>query len=378
MGKAAEYAVFMQKVYLIAKGTQLASDSIALAIIGVDIAIQLEEIEKSHAGQEEKNRAKLLLLSQLAVMGGIHVLAVKGDLPLLTGSGRKLVLHFPDNQGPPVATVTGMEGPSALRFSQKDISPTTGDKSMTIEELADSIKQGWKGGPIDVVTAPDGSLVSLDNRRLVAAQMAGVKEVPVAYHSPKEPFPPARAQADEFKLKYNIRRLQDGTLVVGGTEGEIVFPKGFRPSTFGEAAMVRTANQGNIPGGGRFPLWGRLEKPATRPPSAPRPGVPTPTQIGKQIGEAAGRGGNLDEVSRQLSDLKLPQVQAAEAAEAALWATGMRSARPVTLEDLSVAVPIAQAGRGQPILLVKPDGSVVSARADLSWQGWGMKVESVK
>ena len=378
MGKAAEYAVYMQKVYLVAKGTQLAADSISLAIVGVEIAIQLEEIEKSHASREEKDRAKLLLLSQLAVMGGIHLLAVKGDLPVLTGSGRKLILHFPDNQGPPVATLAGMEAPSALRFSQKDISPTTGDKSMTIEELAESMKQGWKGGPIDVVTAPDGSLVSLDNRRLAAAQMAGLKEIPVAYHGAAEPFPPARAQAAEFKLKYNIRRLEDGTLVVGGTEGEIVFPKNYRPANFGEAAMIRTANQGNLPAGGRFPLWGRLEKPATRPTSPGGPSAPTPTQLGKQIGATAGGGGNLGEVGRQLSDLHLPQASAVDAAEAALWATGMRPGRPVTLDDLSVAVPIAQEGRGQAILLVKLDGSVVHAKADLSWEGWGMKVESVR
>ncbi len=377
MGLAAEYAVYMQKVYLFSKGTQLAADTVSLAIISVETAKQLDEIENSHAPREEINRAKLLLLSQLGIAGGLHALAIKGDLPQL-GGGRRLTLHFPDNQGPPVATITGMEAPSALRFSQKDVAPTTGDRSMTIQQLADSIKQGWKGTAIDVVETPDGSLVSLDNRRLMAAQIAGVKEVPVAYHSPNEPFPPARAQADEFRLKHNIRRLQDGTLVVGGTQGEIVYPKDFRPSTFGDAAIVRTANQGNIRPGERFPLWGRLEQPAIRSPRSVAPGAKTPTQLGREIGEAAGRSGDLGAMGRKLNELTLPQTQAVEAAEASLWGTGMRPARPVTLPDGSVAVPSAQAGSGQPILLVRPDGSVVRARADLAWEGWTMKVDAVR
>ena len=161
-----------------------------------------------------------------------------------------------------------MEAPGGLKFSQKDVSHLTGDKTMTIEELAESMKKGWKGSALDVVELADGSKVSLDNRRLLAAQMAGIKEVPVAYHNPKEPFPAARAAADEFKLKVNIRQLDDGTLVIGGTKGKIAYPKDFRPANFGEAALVRTANQGNLKSGGKFPLWGSLDQPRIRTPSA--------------------------------------------------------------------------------------------------------------
>jgi hypothetical protein len=54
-----------------------------------------------------------------------------------------------------------------------------------------------------------------------------------------------------------------------------VYAKGLVPATYGEAALFRTANQGNIPGEGRFPLWGRPELPRVRPVKV-KPGPATP------------------------------------------------------------------------------------------------------
>jgi hypothetical protein len=185
------------------------------------------------------------------------------------------VLHLPDEGGPPLALVGGNEAPRGLRFSQKDVAPRTGDGKLTIEQLTENMKtQGWKGDPINVVELPDGTKISLDNRRLLAAQNAGLQEIPVTYHAANEPFPPQWA-ADGFELDVNIRRLADGSMVTGGTQGEVVFRKGTLPKTYGEAALFRTANQGNIKGTGtKFPLYGRLDQPVVRAPRAPAPQGP--------------------------------------------------------------------------------------------------------
>jgi hypothetical protein len=252
----------------VSTSTRIAADVVTIFAFSVETAKQLDEIQNGPGSQADKDRAKALILSQLAGSVGLLGLSIKGELPQL-GGGRKLILHFPDKNGPPVANVGGMEAPGRLKYTQKDVGHMTGDKKLTIEELTESIKKEWKGSAIDVVEFPDGSMSSLDNRRLLASELAAVKEIPVAYHSPNEPFPPARAAANEFELTDNIRRLDDGTLVVGGTKGTIAYPKGFRPTTFGEAVLVRTAKQKNVRPGERFPLWGSYEKPRIRYPKSP-------------------------------------------------------------------------------------------------------------
>lgn len=271
MAEGATKAIGAQQAYLAYTGVRVAADAVGLVVVGVDTIQQLEAIEHSTAGREDKDRAKLILLTTLAINGGMFALMVKGELPKL-GGDRQLILHYPVKGGPPVANVGGMEAPTGIKFSQKDVSGLTGDKAMTIEELAESMKAGWKGPAIDVVEMPDGTRISLDNRRLLAAQMAGIKEMPVAYHPPNESFPAERNPVDArgkaaFELDKPIKRLQDGTLVVGGSKGEIVYPAGYRPKTYGEAAMVRSANQG-----AKFGLTGTYDQPKIRRPKTPPPG----------------------------------------------------------------------------------------------------------
>jgi hypothetical protein len=270
-GQWARLAVLADRVYVPLIGTRAAADVITVATMSIDAARQMDEIEKGPGTPESKARAKALLLSQLALTGGLTVLSIKGDLPAL-GRGRQLILQAPKGGGPPVALLSGMEAPTGLKFSQKDVGATTGDGKMTIEQLTESMRTGgWKGDPINIVEMPDGSKISLDNRRLLAAQNAGLKEIPVVYHSPTEKFPAQWAE-EGFKLKVNIRRLPSGELVTGGTKGEIVYKKDALPATYGEAALFRTANQGNLKdGSGKFPLWGRHEQPVVRP---PRPDAP--------------------------------------------------------------------------------------------------------
>jgi hypothetical protein len=272
-GGAAVTAVKASRVYVLAVGARIGADTVTVATMAIETATRLDEIQNGPGDQPSKDRAKGLLLAQLAVTGGLTALSIKGELPQL-GNGRTLVLHTPKGETTPRALVQGMETPASLRFSQKDIGATTSE-GQPLDDVVTSMRtQGWRGDGLHVVELPDGTRVSLDNRRLYAAHKAELGEVPVFYHAPSEPFPKQWAE-EGFELKNNIRRLEDGTLVVGGTKGEIVYAKGLVPATYGEAALFRTANQGNIPGEGRFPLWGRPELPRVRPVKV-KPGPATP------------------------------------------------------------------------------------------------------
>jgi hypothetical protein len=54
---------------------------------------------------------------------------------------------------------------------------------LPLDDLATDMAQGWKGNPLDVVTVADGSLVSLDNRRLAAAKLLDIS-VPIVIRDP--------------------------------------------------------------------------------------------------------------------------------------------------------------------------------------------------
>ena len=270
-GSWARLAVYADRVYVPMTGTQAAADAVTVAAMSVEAARQLDEIENGPGSRADKDRAKALLLSQIAVGGGLVALSIKGTLPAL-GGNRQLVLRMPDEGGPPVALVGGMEPPTGLRFSQKNVHHKTID-GISIEELTERMRTtGWDGDPISVVELPDGSKVALDNRRLLAAQNADLPEMPVIYHAASEPIPPDVAKLRFRLTKYNIRRLDDGTLVTGGTKGVIIHGKGDIPKTYGEAALFRTAQQGNLTGGqGKFPLWGSHDQPVIRQPKSPMP-----------------------------------------------------------------------------------------------------------
>ncbi len=66
---------------------------------------------------------------------------------------------------------------SGIYFSQQSIKWTTRD-GVPIDDLAQDIAQGWRGGPLRVIEIDD-HLVSLDNRRLAAAKLLDI-EVPIS------------------------------------------------------------------------------------------------------------------------------------------------------------------------------------------------------
>ena len=276
-GNWARLAVMADRLFVPLVGTKVAADVVTGVALTAQTAAQLDAIESGSGTRSAKDRAKALLLSQAVLSLGMLSLSVKGELGSIK-PGRKLILYYPPEEGgvmkPPVALIGDQVAPGTLKFSQKDIKGETGE-GQTIADLTASMKNGgWRGNPLEVVEMPDGSRVSLDNRRLVAAQNAGLKEVPIAVHDAADKLP--SDQRARFQLKdYAIRRLDSGELVTGGNKGTVVYAKGSVPSTYEEAALFRTADQGNIGGGkGKFPLMGRLDQPAIRvvKPSAKPPG----------------------------------------------------------------------------------------------------------
>lgn len=124
----------------------------------------------------------------------------------------------------PVQTVH----PGDLKYSQSRV-------NYNVLDLEDSMRlDGWRGDPLDVVRAPDGSLVSIDNRRLVAANEVGLREVPVRIHDAGSPLPQDWVAPLADGKRNRFQGLQ----------------------TFGEAVTDRTARQGQ-----GFPEWGNYGTP---------------------------------------------------------------------------------------------------------------------
>ena len=69
-----------------------------------------------------------------------------------------------------------------IYWSQRRISPATSNGLM-LDDLSQSMAQGWKGDPLRVYHDATGRLVSLDNRRLAAAKIIGI-DVPIELVDP--------------------------------------------------------------------------------------------------------------------------------------------------------------------------------------------------
>ena len=72
-----------------------------------------------------------------------------------------------------------------IYWSQRRISPAT-KNGLMLDDLSQSMAQGWKGDPLRVYHDATGRLVSLDNRRLAAAKILGI-DVPVEILDPNLP-----------------------------------------------------------------------------------------------------------------------------------------------------------------------------------------------
>ena len=130
--------------------------------------------------------------------------SVTQDAPqLLSTRFRKLVIKEADD----IKSIPANE----IRFSQTSVNGS--------QEIIDSmVKNGWVGDPIDVVTMTDGGLTTIDNTRVVAAQIAGI-DVKARIHAHDELITDPKT----------ARRLST--------------KKGGIPTTWGEAAKFRIAKQ---------------------------------------------------------------------------------------------------------------------------------------
>jgi Flp pilus assembly pilin Flp len=140
--------------------------------------------------------------------------------------------------------------PEEIHFSQKSVSDTLSDGTPLKDVVENMRTNGWDytKPPPDVVRMADGRLVSLDNRRIVAARQAGLDEIPLALHSGADKIP--ADQAGRFALKKGFTDPDTGK----------VYPKGTVPDTWEEAIKFRGRNQG-----GGFPPGGSLDMPEIKP-----------------------------------------------------------------------------------------------------------------
>lgn len=129
----------------------------------------------------------------------------------------------------------------------------------------------------------DAAQVARTANAQAVAKGAGtpLPELPVLAYKWDDPLPPSWGgqKRRSFELKHDIRRTADGVLYTGAkAEGAtpadpIVYRRRDIPTTMGEAALFRTANQGKsldparYPAtGGRFPVGGSTNTPIIKPP----------------------------------------------------------------------------------------------------------------
>lgn len=81
----------------------------------------------------------------------------------------------------------------------------------------------WVGDPIDVVQMQDGSLVAIDNKRLLAADM-------VSQYRP------------DFKVKADVHDFEE--MITPSRAQDFLEQYGTKPATWGDAVNLRIGDQG--------------------------------------------------------------------------------------------------------------------------------------
>jgi hypothetical protein len=168
-----------------------------------------------------------------------------------------------------------------VRPTQADISKVMGDGKTTLEDVTATMRrEGWDATQPDpdMVQNEDGTLTTLDHRRLSAAEGAGLEEVPATVHAADEPL--SEDQAERFKLKKKVTDPETG---------QVVYPKNTTPENWGEAAELRAAKQDQeeyIPRPGRTPDIDVPKKKATTKPSTP-PAKPSTAPAKQSLDERA-------------------------------------------------------------------------------------------
>lgn len=120
---------------------------------------------------------------------GIALLGVE-IIPVLFGLIKRGIARYKGREIP--STRTELIPAEEIRFSQTSVNGAG--------EIIESMKKnGWLGDAIDVVEMPDGKLTTIDNTRLIAAQIVGIK-AKVVIHKFNEKLPD-KGTKDRFTTK---------------------------------------------------------------------------------------------------------------------------------------------------------------------------------
>jgi filamentous hemagglutinin len=104
--------------------------------------------------------------------------------------------------------------PTTVSFTQSSVSFSKAGASYNFDTLVSGMsRDGWVGKPIDVVAMPDGTLVSIDNTRLLAARQAGID------------------------VQANVRGFDE--LITDPVRQASLTEAGTVPDTWGDAAILR-------------------------------------------------------------------------------------------------------------------------------------------
>ncbi len=140
---------------------------------------------------------------------------------------------------------------SDVRYTQQTVSIKSGDGTPVLDIAYQMKNNGWdlsKGAP-DLIKLDDG-FMTLDHRRLVAADWAGLDQIPANIHSFNEALPSSFTQSKCFQSFESPVDFSD-------ISTRTTFYKGDLPETWGQAGMIRSLQQKDP----TFPVTGSSDLP---------------------------------------------------------------------------------------------------------------------
>jgi hypothetical protein len=158
----------------------------------------------------------------------------------------------------PHPNVNSEIGINDFKYSQSSAGKFTRDGD-SIEKIVDAMrKHGWdiSKEPPRMIKMSDGSIVTLDHRRMIAARMAGIKKVPIELIDGGTPIAESYALRREFYLKIKGPRYRFDEIANLLQVPEESIGKKYIAKNWEEAVIIRCANQTKT-----FPLFGSTEIP---------------------------------------------------------------------------------------------------------------------
>lgn len=142
---------------------------------------------------------------------------------------------------------------SDIRYTQSTISINSGDGTPVLNMAYSMKSDGWdtSKGAADLIKLNDGYM-TLDHRRLVAADWAGLEKIPGNVHGFNELLPDSITKSPRYEHFASPVPFSDVGTKTTIWEGDL-------PKTFGQAGMIRSLQQQER--FGQFPLTGNHLQP---------------------------------------------------------------------------------------------------------------------